>query len=66
MKPPVSARWAATAGLAYGLVAVVDVTVLAVSSYYLFRLAFLTHMPGQLAWTLPVALDAGTTGATLV
>lgn len=51
--------------LAYAVVAVVGVTVLAVSAYYLWRLADLAGMPAQLAWTLPVALDAGAVGATV-
>jgi hypothetical protein len=42
---------------AYGLVGVVGVTVLAVSAYYLHKLAVAVKMPVQLAWTLPVALD---------
>lgn len=51
--------------LAYLVVAVVGVTVLAVSAYYLWRLADLAGMPPELAWTLPVALDAGAIGATV-
>ncbi len=56
---------AVQAGVAYLLVIVVGATVLLVSAYYLLRLAVLVHMPGWLAWSLPVALDAGAAGATL-
>jgi hypothetical protein len=51
--------------LAYTVVAVVGVTVLAVSAYYLWLFAHLAGMPDALAWTLPVALDAGAIGATV-
>lgn len=51
--------------LAYLVVAVVGATVLAVSAYYLWTLALLAGMPPALAWTLPVALDAGAIGATV-
>ena len=50
---------------AYMLVVVVGITVLLVSSYYLWHLALAIGMPKQLAWTLPVALDAGAAGATV-
>lgn len=52
-------------GFAYAVVAVVGATVLLVSAYYLWQLALLVHMPVWLAWTLPVALDAGAAGATV-
>jgi hypothetical protein len=51
--------------LAYTVVAVVGATVLAVSAYYLWLFASLAGMPDALAWTLPVALDAGAIGATV-
>ncbi len=52
-------------GAAYLLVTVVGATVLAVSAYYLWLLALQVGMPRWLAWSLPVTLDAGATGATL-
>lgn len=50
---------------AYGLVGVVGATVLAVSAYYLYRLAEALHMPPGLAWSLPVALDVGSAFGTV-
>lgn len=51
--------------VAHGLIAVVGVIVLIVSSYYLRRYAINTGMPEWLAWTLFVALDAGGVAGTL-
>lgn len=51
--------------VAHGLIAIVGVIVLVVSSYYLRRYAINTGMPEWLAWTLFVALDAGGTAGTL-
>ncbi|MGH3601293.1 MAG: hypothetical protein ACRDQH_13655, partial [Pseudonocardiaceae bacterium] len=52
--------------VAYAVVALVGATTLLVSAYSLWRLALAVGMPGWLAWSLPVALDAGAAGATIV
>jgi hypothetical protein len=49
----------------YALAGVVGAVVLGVSSVYLFRYARGTQMEDWLAWTLPLALDAGGAGGTL-
>ncbi|MGH7743361.1 MAG: hypothetical protein ACREQ5_00865 [Candidatus Dormibacteria bacterium] len=49
----------------YGLIAVVGLVVLAVSSRYLHEYAVTTGMTDWLSWSLVVALDAGGAGGTL-
>ena len=61
-----TARRTIPPGIAYALLAVVGATGLAVSAFYLWHLALQVHMPKELAWSLPVTLDAGAAGATIV
>jgi len=53
------------AAVRYAAVAVVGATVLAVSAYYLYKLAEAINMPVGLAWSLPVALEAGAATGSL-
>lgn len=52
--------------VAYALVAIVGATAATVSAYYLWRLAVATGEPDWLAWSLPVTLDAGAAGGTIL
>lgn len=49
----------------YGLIGLVGLTVLLVSGDYLHKFAVAVHIYGWMAWTLPVALDAGGIGGAL-